>query len=382
MSQSRPRFVKLASLCCKTEQKDYNLYMKNRLLDWLNKNSFLDLHLLQWVVPLFLSVSALTFEFVEHGIEDGLRFDVAFTGETILFGLMGPMIIGFLIAWMRELVNAEKKAATEVQVLNHELEGKVAERTSALEERNIELAHANQELQHLDQMKSEFVSLVSHELRAPLTSLNGGLELALQNAESLPPLARRTLETMVGESNRLTQLVQTILDVSRLEAGKLKINIGPVALRPLMEQAADVILVPTGRQLEWKFTRDLPPVLADEIHLDAIIRNLMRNADNYSPAGTPIQLYACQEDDHVRISVRDHGVGVPKDYQKVIFERFERVGGSERTPSGWGLGLYFARKLILAQNGTMGVISPSWSDPDAPGSEFYLTIPVENSSKE
>ena len=255
------------------------------------------------------------------------------------------------------------------------------ERTSALEERNMELDQANHELQHLDQMKSEFVSLVSHELRSPLTTLNGGLELAMQNAENMPPLARRTLKAMMGESTRLTQLVQTILDVSRLEAGKLDINIGPVALRPLMEQAAEVILVPTGRPLDWKLSHDLPPVLADEIHLETIIRNLMRNAEKYSPSGTPIQLFACQEGDQVRISIIDHGPGVPKEHQKIIFERFERVNSGESTPSGWGLGLYFARKLILAQHGSIGVISPSWPDKNAPGSEFYLLIPVENSSE-
>jgi len=356
--------------------------MKKHLLNWLNKNRFLDLQLLQWLIPLVLSITAVIFEFVEHSHEDGLSLDVAFTGETIIFGLMGPLVVAFIIAWMRELVNSEKAASSEVLTLNRELEEKVAERTTALEERNLELAQANHDLQHLDRMKSEFISLVSHELRAPLTNLNGGLELAMQDAESLSPLARRTLETMVGESARLTRLVQTILDVSRLEADKLDINIGPVALRPLMEQAAEVILIPTGRPLEWKFSSALPPVLADEIHLEAIIRNLMRNAEMYSPAGTPIQLCAFQEGDQVRISVIDHGSGIPKQHQKNIFERFERMNGSESTPSGWGLGLYFARKLILAQNGTIGVVSPYWQDAAAPGSEFYLLIPVENSSEE
>jgi len=381
LSQSCPRFLKTKSGYSEFRQNGYNPNMKNKLFKWVDKDQFTDLHLLQWAVPLFLSITAVIFEFVEHGREEDLRFDVAFTGETIIFGLMGPVLVAFIIAWMRELVNAEKKATNEVQVLNLELENKVNERTIALEERNKELDGANQELQHLDQMKSEFVSLVSHELRAPLTTLNGGLELAMQNADTLPPLARRTLETMVRESTRLTQLVQTILDVSRLEAGKLDINIGPVALRPLMEQAADVILIPTGRPLEWRFSPDLPPVLADEIHLETIVRNLMRNADKFSPLGSPIQLCAYQEGDQVRISIIDHGSGVPKTLQKNIFERFERVDGSESTPSGWGLGLYFARKLILAQHGSIGVNSPFWPDPKAPGSEFYLVIPMEDSSE-
>lgn len=356
--------------------------MKTKLLNWLNKSRFLDLGILQWVVPLFLSAIATFFEIAEHGLEGELNFDLAYLSEIIIFGLMGPVIVGFMIAWMRELVNAERKAMGEVFVLNRELENKITERTIALEERNLELAQANRELQHLDQMKSEFVSLVSHELRAPLTSLNGGLELAMKSANTLPEQARRTLETMVKESARLTNLVQTILDISRFEAGKLEINLGPVALRPLMEQAAEVVLVPQNRPLEWKFMTDLPPVLADETHLEQIIRNLMCNADKYSPPGAPIYLSACQQGDQVCISVKDHGSGVPKEFQNYIFERFGRGHSGESAPPGWGLGLYFARKLIQAQNGSIGVKSPIWGEKEDPGAEFYLNLPVATSSEE
>jgi len=356
--------------------------MKNYLLGLLNKNRYLDLNVLQWTVPLFLAATAFVFELAEHGLEDELHFDLAFVSETILFGLMGPVIIGFIIAWMRELFNAEKQAIAEVHVLNRELENKVAERTTALEERNLELDRANRELQQLDQMKSEFVSLVSHELRAPLTTLNGGLELALQHADTLPSLARRTLETMVSESARLTKLVQTILDVSRLEAGKLEVNLGPVALRPLMEQAAEVVLVSSGRSLIWELAQDLPPVLADEVHLEEIVRNLMRNADKYSPSATPIHLSARLDGSKIRISIKDHGLGVPKDYQQYIFERFGRGQSGESAPPGWGLGLYFARKLTQAQHGSIEVISPVWPEVDGPGSEFTLMLPVLDSNEE
>lgn len=356
--------------------------MKKSLLGWLNKNRFLDLNVLQWAVPLFLSVTALIFEFVEHSVEGELNFDLVFLSETITFGLMGPAIIAFIIAWMRELVKAEMKAVEEVHILNRELERKVEMRTTELADSNRELAQANHELLRLDQMKSEFVSLVSHELRAPLTTLNGGLELALQHADALPSPARRTLKTMVSESNRLTQLVQTILDISRLEAGKLEINLGPVALRPLMEQAADVVLIPKSRPVEWKFTPDLPPVWADEIHLEETIRNLMRNAEKYSPTDTLIHLCACQEGDHVRISIKDHGMGIPRESQQYIFERFSRAHSGESAPPGWGLGLYFARKLVQAQNGSIGVNSPIWDDAKSPGAEFFLLIPVATFGEE
>lgn len=366
----------------KSGQSDYNLDMKYKLLDWLNDSRYLDLNVLQWAVPLFLAVTAITFEFAEHSLEGDLNFDLAFMSEVIIFGLMGPAIIAIIIAWMRELVKAERQASQEIQQLNRNLERKVEERTAELAARNHELAQANRELQQLDEMKSEFVSLVSHELRAPLTILNGGLELALQSADSLPAQAQRILVSMIGESQRLTQLVQRILDISRLEAGKLEINLGPVAVRPLVEGAAEVILASKNRRVEWKFTENLPPAWADEIHLEEIVRNLMRNAEKYSPPDSVIYLCACHEGEQVRISVRDHGPGVPQEYQQYIFERFGRAQSGESAPPGWGLGLYFARKLIEAQGGSIGVNSPIWNDANAPGAEFYLLVPVATFSEE
>jgi signal transduction histidine kinase len=352
---------------------------KTNLWTWLNKERRLDLDFLQWALPAFLSSTAIIFELVEHGAENDW-LGAGFMGEMIIFGFMGPIIIVLILGWMRALMKAERISAAELQTLNHALENKVEERTAALEQRNLELAHANQELQHLDEMKSEFVSLVSHELRAPLTTLNGGLELALQNADmKVDSIARRTLETMANESARLTKLVQTILDVSRLEAGKLTVNPGPVALRPLMEQAAEVVLVPNRRPIEWKFGADLPPAWVDEIHLEEIMRNLMRNADKYTPPGSLIHLGAELQGDKLRISIKDHGKGVPADLQEYIFERFGRAQSDEDAPPGWGLGLYFARKLIKMQNGSIGVKSPIWDDRHAPGAEFYVLVPVAGS---
>ena len=351
------------------------------MITWLNKKHTPDLGYLQWVLPLFLAATAIIFELVEHVSKDELM-DAGFIGEMIIFGFMGPIIIALVLAWMRQLMDGERQATTDLQRMNRTFEHIIEERTAALEQRNAELGRANQELKRLDEMKSEFVSLVSHELRAPLTVLNGGLELALQNANSLSPGTRHTFETMTTESARLTKLVQTILDVSRLEAGKLTINPGPVAVRPLIEQAAEVILVPHNRPIEWKFSLDLPPAWMDETHMEEIVRNLLRNAEKYSPTGTAFIISAVQEGEFVRISVRDHGIGVRPDFQEYIFERFGRGQISENAPPGWGLGLYFARKLIESQNGSIGVISPVWDDPDAPGSEFYLLVPIASNKEE
>ena len=227
--------------------------MKLNMFGQLKKGHFTSLKVLQWVLPLALAITSFVFEFVEHGIENEVQLDLAFVSEILIFGLLGPICIGLIIIWMRHLMAAERQTAAEIHALNRELENKIVDRTAALEQRNTELDKANHELQKLDEMKSEFVSLVSHELRAPLTAINGGLEIALQSADSLTPESRRTLEAMMNESARLTQYVQTILDVSRLEAGRFTLNLGPVAVAPILHRYVDVILG-TRREIKWNLS--------------------------------------------------------------------------------------------------------------------------------
>ncbi len=336
----------------------------------------LDLDVLQWALPIFLSATAIAFELIEHVQKDELM-DIYFIGELLIFGFMGPIIIRGLILWMRSLMAAEKRTSTEIQALNRDLEHKVDERTAALAQRNVELDRANRELRDLDEMKSDFVAMVSHELRAPLTALNGGLELALQSGESLSPRSRAVLEIMEEESRRLTNFVQTILDVSRLEAGKLAITLGPVAVLPLVEQAAAIVLASGSRKIEWKVAPDLPPIWGDEIYLEQTIRNFISNADKYSPAEKPIHLCATVEGERVRISVKDYGPGIPADMGERVFSRFGRLQSEESSPAGWGLGLYLGRKLIEAQSGEIGFVSPIWRNNGGPkGTEFYVLMPI------
>ena len=348
--------------------------MKLNMFGRLDKSHFSSLDFLQWILPLGLAITAFVFEFVEHGLEEEVHFDLTFISEVIIFGLMGPIIIGLIIAWMRHLMAAEKQAVTEINILNRELENKIAERTAALEQRNTELDKANHELQKLDEMKSDFVSLVSHELRAPLTAINGGLEIALQSADSLPPASRRTLEAMMDESARLTEFVQTILDVSRLEAGRITLNLGPVPVAPILHRSVEVILG-TRRTVKWHLPAEIPPIWADEIHYEQIFRNLLLNADKYSPPNMPIEINVHNDSHSIRVEVTDHGVGIPSDMQEKIFERFQRGQSSESAPPGWGLGLYFAKKLTEAQNGMLTLHSPSGPNPMHPAHLFPLPCP-------
>lgn len=338
---------------------------------------------IQWSLPLVLFAIVAGYESWEHLFLKGEPLtSVHLSAEILFFGIVGPLAVFGVLVYIRRLLGEQWAARLQLERLNRELESRVSERTAALEQRNAELARANAELQQLDQMKSDFVALVSHELRAPLTALNGGLELALQQADALPPAARRTLEVMSHESERLTRFVQTILDLSRLEAGKLTLTLGPVAALPLLQRAAEAALPDGHRPVQWNVPRDLPPLWADETCLEEIIRNLVRNADKYSLPGRPICIAARASDSHIHLSVTDYGPGIPAEMQGRVFERFYRGQRGESAAPGWGLGLYFARKLTEAQGGRLYLRSPARAAADAPGAEFTVSLPIADSPEE
>ncbi len=338
-------------------------------------------HFVNWsrfLLPIILFLIVFLYEAWEHVLlEDIYHWDIHFTSEVLFFGIVGPVAVFFVLTMVVALLKDQMASTTELEILNRSLEKMVIERTRELKHRNEELARANTELQELDLLKSDFVSLVSHELRGPLTTLNGGLEMALQNVDELSPQARHILEVISRESRHLTHYVQTILDVSRLEAGNLKFNLGPVAIAPLIHRTVETVLAASARQVNWRIPADLPPVWADEVYLGDILSNLITNADKYSPQDQPVAITAEARDGLVEIQVIDHGPGIPPEKMAQIFKRFQRLERGDRIQTrGWGLGLYFARALAEGQGAQLDVESPVHPSRDAPGAAFKITMPA------
>ena len=334
-------------------------------------------NLIRILLPLTLFSVVVIFEFQEdkHWQNPG-TIEFSLVSEIVFFGILGPTAVFFVLTYIMTLIRQLVVAREATEAANRSLEKTVAERTAALAERNAELAQANQDLQKLDEMKSDFVSLVSHELRAPLTTLNGGLEMALQEGD-LPPKTRHILDVMAEESRRLTQFVQTILDVSQLDAGHIILNLGPIAVRPLLERAAASVLIEDKRTVKWQIQPDLPPLWADEIYFEEIVRNLLTNADKYSPPDAPIEIAAYIANHCLEVAVTDYGTGIPEDKKKRIFARFERIErGDKVAHRGWGLGLYFASALAQAQGGRLTLKSPVRQHAQYPGSCFIITLPL------
>ncbi|MBL7163664.1 MAG: hypothetical protein ISS57_13780 [Anaerolineales bacterium] len=347
-------------------------------LEQINSQQLRRVNAIRFVLPFILFSIVVYYEVNEHWIAKGtFDFDFHLYSEVTFFGILGPSAVFIVLSYIIRLLKQQINISAELEQLNDELEQKVAERTAELETRNAELAQANLELQQLDEMKSDFVSLVSHELRGPLTSLNGGLEVILQQGEELPPGSRRTLQVMARESQRLTHFVNEILDVSRLEAGNLKLSPGPVAVMPMLRRAVEIFCDCQDRPIHWNVPENLPPVWGDEIYLEKIISNLLENAVKYSPPKAPIELAALINHERVMITISDHGPGIPPAGQDKLFERFHRlVRGDRLSTQGWGLGLYFARMLAEAQGGQVKVQSPVHAAPDSPGTAFTLTLPI------
>lgn len=264
-------------------------------------------------------------------------------------------------------------ARRDLENLNAQLEQKVAEKTHNLSEANAQLARQNAALQTLDQLKSDFVSLVSHELRAPLTTVSGGIELLLAPPTDLPARAEETLTLVQMHIQRLTQFVETILDLSALESGRLPLYPAPLALTAVLEAIyAQLSVGPQGQRLVVALPPNLPPVLADERALTSVIFHLIDNALKYAATGA-VRVEAETTPGWVVVHVSDEGPGIPPEAREKIFEKFERLDPDDaRAVYGHGLGLYMSRSLLRTLGGDIEA-----GDAPAPGGArltFWLPV--------
>jgi PAS domain S-box-containing protein len=226
-----------------------------------------------------------------------------------------------------------------------------------------------------EQLKRDFVSMVSHELRTPLTPLKGFLKSLLEGAvEDSPDARREYYGIMLRQAQRLERLVGDMLDASQIDAGGLVIDLEPVSLTPLLQRlVAEFMDQHTGRVVELHRVEERVVTLADAFRVEQVVLNLLTNADKYTPADLPIEVFLTRQDRAAVISVRDRGEGIPLEHQGRIFDRFFRVNGDGGRRPGTGLGLYIARSLVEAMSGRIWVDSRT-----GVGSTFSFTLPIVN----
>lgn len=247
-----------------------------------------------------------------------------------------------------------------------------------LHRQNLALAAANAELHRSAQMKSLFVSIAAHELRTPLASINGYLEMLLDGAAGpLVGRQREYLQIVESSTQRLLRITQDLLDLTRIEAGRLEITLRPTDLVELVDGVAAELspqLAAKEQRLARRTADGLPRALCDPTRAAQVVGNLLSNASKYSPPGSEIglEIAADSEEGFLRVTVTDCGAGIPEEDRPYIFDPFYRAPHAVQTGiSGIGLGLYIARALVELHGGRL------WFDSiTGQGSAFHVTFPM------
>jgi len=270
-------------------------------------------------------------------------------------------------------ITSRKRRDEEIRRLNASLNEQVAERTRELAEKVEALAWANADLQKLDQMRSEFVSLVTHQIRAPLTNLSGAAERMQNDCGAMTPTCSRMFNVLEQQVARLNRLVQDVLNADRLETGELVLHTEPVSILPLVGQVVEQLRSrTTNRRFRLPNKPGLPLALADRDRLSEVLANLLDNADKYSPPGREIIVDVWADETDLTLSVRDHGPGIPEHDLERVFDKFYRTDNSDsQVAYGYGLGLYICRMLVEAHKGHIWVENA----PEG-GAIFSFTLPL------
>ena len=289
--------------------------------------------------------------------------------------------IDILSRQFNAMVEELARNAKTIQDLNLNLEKKVRRRTRQLSHSRRRLQHSYRQLREYDRLKTEFFSNVSHELRTPLTMILSPVQQVLERyGAQLPPTAVYMLDVVNINGRRLLELINRLLEFSKLEAGRLKLVRSLVDLNQLVHKLATAAQpLAAQRQVQLQLNTDpaLANICADEEKLDTVISNLLSNAIKFTPAGGRITLETAQEGEQVRVSVRDTGIGIAPADQPRIFERFVQIDGSSaREFPGTGLGLALAKELIELHQGRIQVESELGK-----GSHFWFTLPVGEGNK-
>jgi PAS domain S-box-containing protein len=224
----------------------------------------------------------------------------------------------------------------------------------------------------LDRMKSSLISTVSHELRTPLAGIKGYVSTLLaDDVEWDRSSQREFLSVISNETDRLSGLVNNLLDLSRIEAGSLQISHQMCDLEEIIRRAAEQAQIQTSNRFEVRIEPNLPPLFGDPPRLETILRNLIENAVKYGGAEATIRVDVSRQQDHLVFRVSDDGPGIPPEESKRIFDSFYRVDNSlARTASGAGLGLAICQGFVRAHGGRI------WVEPQAVGACIAFLIPL------
>ncbi|HEX8689501.1 MAG TPA: HAMP domain-containing sensor histidine kinase [Solirubrobacterales bacterium] len=330
---------------------------------------------------------ALRREVLRDEISAKTRDTALLVGAGLIAGLTGAaLLFSGMIASMRrpleDLVEASERLAggdLEARVKVGGL-SETAQLGAAFNEMAEELQRRAGERDQLERMKDEFVLTASHELRSPLTSVQGFAELLMLEREQLTPKQTETVEIILDNTRHVVRLLNDLLDLARSDAGRLTIAPAPTEVAALVEEAARSLRSRTaarGQTLEAEIEPGLPRVNADRDRIRQVLVNLLTNANEYCQEGATIRVRASRAGAEVEIAVIDNGPGIPSEQLEHIFERFTRGdAGMTQRVGGTGLGLAISKSLVELHGGTIAAESTPGG-----GSTFSFRLPAATLSE-
>ena len=270
--------------------------------------------------------------------------------------LVGLLVVGFV-----EPIEHLGEADTQLMDRLSESIGVALDNKLLFEENQYvlrQLREKNEKLKALDETKDDFISMASHQLRTPLTSVKGYLSMVIEgDAGKITKQQKDMLTQAYFSSQRMVYLIGDLLNVSRLQTGKFVIEPTPVNLAKVVsEEMAQLIETAKSRSLTltYKEPRHFPELMLDETKTRQVIMNFVDNAIYYTPAGGDINVELIDKESTVELRVTDNGIGVPKSEQPHLFTKFYRAGNARQArPDGTGLGLFMAKKVVVAQGGAI-----------------------------
>ncbi len=322
-------------------------------------------------------------------VEDAARLDEADWGDLRIDGstpeavvgipiIVGTSLLGVAVLGYHRPLRASARRRRALLFLADQI-GLAVDRIrthAELEQKTVRLEEASASLRRIDEMKSELISVVSHELRTPLTSIKAYTETLIDNVGNPAfTMQEKFLGIINEECDRLTRIVNDVLDLSRMDSGRRKLKSEPLDLNRILDEilpAVEPQLLARRLTVERAFPSDLPALEADADLLKQVLVNLVNNAAKFSREGTSITIRATTAGDRMQIVVEDRGMGIPSDKLGRVFERFYRVeeGGAERV-GGSGLGLAIVKSVVELHGGTVRVESELGQ-----GSRFVLELPM------
>jgi signal transduction histidine kinase len=298
--------------------------------------------------------------------------------------LMCLLLAKTMVTPIQELTRAAEKVASgdfEHRLEASDARDEIGVLSRTFSDMALQLENNISDLQKSEQMRREFVANVSHELRTPITSIRSYAE-TLQETEDVPPeLQREFLGVIVNESDRMTKIVQDLLTLSRFDAGSIEFDFESFSFEQSVRDVYSAVALEAqnhNHSFTLEISPDIPDIRGDRARVEQVLMNMVSNAIKYTRDGGRIKVSAGVEGDNVWASVRDNGIGIPKEDIDRVFDRFYRVDKARsRESGGTGLGLSIAQEIVARHNGTIGIESRVGK-----GTVITVTLPIGGPANE